>query len=575
MLGRVSLVAGCLLFGLGSLRAQDRLVEGRVVDLLGEPIPAATVRLVVHGQERGRTATDAQGFYRVRVRGVNEAELEFSSPGKVAKVEPCGDHEGQVLPIRLEDGARFHGQVTDAAGAPAKGTVVVVCAKEFTGQSACDDHGRFEFPAVPLRLCSVRAWSAGGIVERAVRVLGDTRCDLTLPDAPGAARRVRVTGLPAGLPNGLEGAHLQLLAFDQALQKERGRIALAADGTASFVATATCLVQVVVPGFVVRPKGIVIDKGPGSGSVLEFQLSAEPANAARPMAFVRGHLRDDAQRPVPGQKLIVEDLSHVQIGSGTAASDGSFAVPLQGSADRPMRIGIPCGDWRLQAEVCNLARGHTWTGVLRSGEGTLELVVERACGLRDLLRGPNGERLPFAEVGIARVQQPRRPLLTVTADRLGNLEVRGLPVDDYVVVATGDDGSIAVVEFVGQPGLTRSPGRWRLSVGGTLEGRLTDPRGRPVPGVDLYLASPGMRDEGDAGNGALDAKVTTDRLGRFRCRGRSPGDWTVVAVSDPRVGGERGEIVAGRTTFVELHYSEAMPEPEAGEGLAAPPPNGR
>jgi hypothetical protein len=143
------------------------------------------------------------------------------------------------------------------------------------------------------------------------------------------------------------------------------------------------------------------------------------------------------------------------------------------------------------------------------------------------------------------------------------------------VVATGDDGSIAVVEFVGQPGLTRSPGRWRLSVGGTLEGRLTDPRGRPVPGVDLYLASPGMRDEGDAGNGALDAKVTTDRLGRFRCRGRSPGDWTVVAVSDPRVGGERGEIVAGRTTFVELHYSEAMPEPEAGEGLAAPPPNGR
>lgn len=580
MQGRVCIAACCWLFAMAPLPAQvvgapdrvvdGRVVDGRVVDALGEAIPAAIVRWVVRGQERGRTSTDAQGFYRVRVRVGNAAELQFSAPGKVSQVVPCSPEAQDTWSIRLEDGARLSGRVVDASGAPAHGVAVCVCTGSFTGQCVSDAQGCFELPSVPLRLCHVRAWAADGVVERSVRVLGDTRCELTLPEMPRAARRVRV----AGLPSGMQGARVQLLAFDQALQKDGGSIELAADGTASFLATDTCLVQVVVPGFVVQPKGILIGKGPGSGSVLEFRLSA-PAHGAAPVAFVRGHLRNEADQPVPGQRLVVEDLSQVRIGSGVVGHDGAFAVPLSCSAERPLRIGLSCGDWRLQTQTCNLARGHTWTGVLSSGEGQLDLVVERACGLRAELRGASGERLPFAEVGIARAQQPRRPLLLMTADRLGNLEVPGLPVDEYLVVATGADGSIAVGTFVGRPGVTEGPARWQMSVGGTLEGRLTDPLGRPVPGVDLYLASPGMRDEGGAGEGALDATVTTDRLGRFRCRGRSPGDWTIVAEKDARVGEAVGEVVAGRATFVQLQYSEALPAPEVGEGLAAPPPNSR
>lgn len=574
MLGRLSFAAVCMLLGPGPIRAQaevvpDRLLEGRVVDLLGDAIPAANVRLRILGQERGRTATDAQGFYRVRVRGGDAGELEFSAPGKVGQVVVLAQQEAATRRICLEDGARLSGRVTDAAGRPANGAVVVVYASNFSAQCVCDAQGNFELPAVPLRLCQVRVWAAEGVLDRAVRVLGDTRCELTLPEQSRAARRVQVVGMPKGV----QGAHVQLLAYDQALQKDDGHIALGPDGSASFVATDTSLVQVVVPGFVVKPRGFLIDRGPGS--MLEFRVSPEPAGSENPVAFVRGSLRDDADQPVAGQQLVVEDLSQVRLGSCVVGHDGAFAVPVQGSVDRPLRIGLRCGEWRVQSEVGNLARGHTWTRVWNSGAGKLDVLVERACGLRAELRGANGESLPFAHVAIAPTLELRRPVLLMAADRLGRIEVAGLPVDDYLVVVTGDDGSVAVGTFEGRPGVKGSPVRWQRSAGGTLEGRLTDPQGRGVPGVDLCLASPGMRDGGDASQGALVAKVTTDRLGRFRWRGCTAGQWTIVATKDHRIGEAVGEVVAGRTTFVPLSYAEALPAAEVAEGLAAPPPNGR
>ena len=98
-----------------------------------------------------------------------------------------------------------------------------------------------------------------------------------------------------------------------------------------------------------------------------------------------------------------------------------------------------------------------------------------------------------------------------------------------------------------------------------------------MPGVDLLLAAPALRDgaTGPEDEGPLAARVTTDRHGRFRCRGRSPGDWTVVAASDPSIEGGLVEVVAGRVAQVELRGSVPLPRSEPGDGLAAPAPSGR
>lgn len=56
------------------------LIEGRVVDAAGQPVPDATIRIFDRGfvthQERGRTRTDAQGRFRITDNTSHSVQLE-------------------------------------------------------------------------------------------------------------------------------------------------------------------------------------------------------------------------------------------------------------------------------------------------------------------------------------------------------------------------------------------------------------------------------------------------------------------------------------------------------------------
>lgn len=56
------------------------LIEGRVVDAQGRPVPDATIRIFDRGfvthQERGRTRSDAQGNFRITDNRSHSVQLE-------------------------------------------------------------------------------------------------------------------------------------------------------------------------------------------------------------------------------------------------------------------------------------------------------------------------------------------------------------------------------------------------------------------------------------------------------------------------------------------------------------------
>jgi Carboxypeptidase regulatory-like domain len=56
------------------------LIEGRVVDAQGRPVPGATIRIFDRGfvthQERGRTQSDAQGKFRITDNKSHSVQLE-------------------------------------------------------------------------------------------------------------------------------------------------------------------------------------------------------------------------------------------------------------------------------------------------------------------------------------------------------------------------------------------------------------------------------------------------------------------------------------------------------------------
>ena len=168
-------------------------LEGRLVDVLGDTLPVASVRVVRDGQDLARTCSDAQGLFRLRCAIAPGTEVWFAADGKVEKRVPCRLGASNFGTVVLEDGAPLRGRVVDVAGQAVAGATVVITAETFHCEVSTDAPGRYEVASVPLRPLRLRAWFEQRHGDQTWRHVGSATCDVQLQRA-GSVRLVRIAG---------------------------------------------------------------------------------------------------------------------------------------------------------------------------------------------------------------------------------------------------------------------------------------------------------------------------------------------------------------------------------------------
>src|SRR5512138_2964283 len=71
---RSVIVSALLLLGLAGVASADSVIEGKVTDLLGKPVPNVRVHVLTNGDQQVVT-TDTQGHYQVVVDGSQKVSV--------------------------------------------------------------------------------------------------------------------------------------------------------------------------------------------------------------------------------------------------------------------------------------------------------------------------------------------------------------------------------------------------------------------------------------------------------------------------------------------------------------------
>ncbi len=514
--------------------------EGRVVDQLGDPVPAATVEAHANGRVVARTVADGDGVYLLRVPA-GGAELRVQAEGKAMSRLPWrGPTTPRVRNAMLEDGGTVRGRVVTADGAPAANANVVAVAGSTFVCATADRDGAFVLPLLPLRCALVRAVTGKSWVERSVQVTADTRCDLELPAAGRQPCLVAVGGLDAET---IAGAVLRVFGPDVSALQNGGRVPLRADGTAPLLVGGSCLVELCVPGLARSSR--LLSPGTATMTFHAGELAAAPAGT-----LVRGRVRTATGKPVGDLRLFVRDRSRCDVAAIAVGRDGSFAERFVLPADGICRFGLALGDWLFTGEEDTIADAFTWTPVWNAN-APIDLCVEPAGTLRCVLQAKGGVRFALADVVVADSANPERPLVRTCSDRDGSVHL-GLPEGDHDLLAVTHDGKVIAASVRIVPGTVRAP-EWRAVPAGEVAGCVRAAAGRPVAGVELVALAHATHDSLRAGERQRCTAVT-DRNGRFRCRGLPAGGWTIAPLHDERARMEMTTVVADQVSSVDLAY---------------------
>ncbi|MCR9248286.1 MAG: carboxypeptidase-like regulatory domain-containing protein [bacterium] len=527
-----------------------RTQQGRVVDVLGDPLPAATLEVLYGEQVVGRAVTDAEGLYQLRAPAVSGAFVRVAAAGKASVRRLFGGRAWRpVQNFVLEDGCTIRGAVVDAVGRPVAGVTVVLAGGETRCSTVTDDAGRFELAGVPMRRVSLRAWGRQSFAERTLWPTRDVECDLKLPLFSSGQRRIRVEGLPR---EALASAVVEVTSTDMVVQRQAGRLTLGVDGTTEFLPGETSLLRLRAPGFDAEPSGwLVTPTGAG-----ELVFAVRPV-AKRPVGcLLTGRLVDPDDRPVIEAELVVEDRLHGRVGVGTTGVDGTFRIPVELQEGSYCCFGIAQRDWQFVVEEDGLrSGGYSWFDA-EVQPRPVTLRVERCTAVASEVRDALGNRFTHGELFVAPSDRPLFVAVRSLTDRLGAFDLRGLVPGEYMLAAVAFDGGVATAEIVVAERATRVAKRWLPVPSGSLEGQVVGLDGRPMPGVRVRLVSPEQIDgEGLPLGGRPDAEVLTNRDGRFRCRGLHAGDWLVALPDEDGVAAVTVEIRIDRAAPVDFRLT--------------------
>lgn len=522
------------------------LTAGRVVDALGDPIPAAEVLATAGGRPLARATADGEGMYRIRLPATG-GELTVRAPGKAAARLPWrGLATPRVRNVVLEDAADLSGRVLDAAGqAVAHATVLVVAKGHTSLTTTTDARGAYTFPGVPLRPLLLYAAREDARVEAHVRLVDKATHDLTLPTTTGGGCLVQVHGVPATAE---PDAFVRIYGADFLAVQNGGRVPLRRDGTATVVLQRDCLLEVPLPGLELTPR--VHLAGP-TATRAEFTVKGPlDANAG---TLLQGRVRTLTGNAVGGVLLVVRDRSHRELGSTLADRDGGFRLRVAMPADGFCRVALAVTEWQVVADDLTVVDGCSWAPV-NAPQDRVDLLAERTGIVQGAVRGPDGSLFALADLVVADVQRVHRELVHTHTDQAGQFTV-GLPAGDHELLAVAHDGRVCRASLRVTSGGHHEP-QWQSIAVGSIAGMLRDGAGKAVPGVELFVASRVLQDSHAANASERQhCTVVTDRAGRFRCRGLPVGDWTIVSTTDGDVVCTQVAVQAGRTTDVDLGYA--------------------
>jgi uncharacterized GH25 family protein len=283
----------------------------------------------------------------------------------------------------------------------------------------------------------------------------------------------------------------------------------------------------------------------GGGAVLQVRL--KPGHA------VEGRVLDAvANKPVAGVTVLAR----------TRASRG---VP---EAHLPQALTDADGRFRLTdlapGVVTVEARGAAWARATLEGVAVppkagkpVELVVRPGGRLAGRVVGPDGKPVEGAvvrlePVGIERVRDVALRFRPERTDAKGAFAFDGVQAGDGYRLTVQKKGMSrgSAGPFAVKGGTVRDDLEIRLDASASLQVRLVDPEGKPVPALEVQaFAQSGTRGTPFGGAEVSEEQIASEGDGRFRVGGLSTGTHTIELIPDGFASVERKDVKleAGKT----------------------------
>ncbi len=337
------------------------VLEGRVVDLRGDGVPAAKVWIetaLPPAARAAQTIADGEGYFRMKAPQLEWLQVQATGDGTCRGVA-FGRRGTRAVRIEVHDAVTVRGVLRGIDGKPHKD--VPVCAypdgrvlHHAQEDARTDDEGRFQLTRVPLGPTRIVAWVDGeGLAEVEQRIAGDCEIALVPTSSQTTSLRIEVAGLT---DEAIARARVSFLPYDKygmrRLPPPFDLPRLGGGGVLDVKALPDLQYRVGVgaEGFVIGPREQVAEptKGP---HVLKFTATPAAATDLEWKATVQGP--DD--KPVADIPFVMRTAGGGKEARATSDADGNLTFQC------PLAVGT---------EVIVYSTDARWTVDQEKGEGT-------------------------------------------------------------------------------------------------------------------------------------------------------------------------------------------------------------
>lgn len=537
MLCRTLLAAFCLaLAAIGqqpALLGGSGIVEGRVVDMRGEGVPAARVRIVSYDDPSKPVAqgmTDGEGCFRIaKVPDLRTLQVRATADGLCEGIEYLGfGSNAQAVEVTMHHAVVVRGTLKNRSGEPVPDASVRA---EVDGRSLsqvrCDARtdrdGRFELPAVPLGPMEIAGWVEGeGLAWQVLHVAGPCEVGLQPNQARSTELKVEIAGLTAGSPpvrilllpyhGGSMSCFPPPLDHPAVDAEGRWQLANAPDWDYTLIPDST--------GFAFEPSQIQVKAGKGPHTIA---FTATPLGDSS--LVCRASVRDEAGKPMAGLPFRMRAPASSLFVEATSDDEGRIAFASQLAKGTEAVVYTTHEEWTVDQPLDDDAhvdrRSLSWHRFRFDPAEELTVRVVPACSVQGRLLLADGRPAAFVSVELQESSSNRMPkwmtMSWATTDRDGAFRFVGRHhlADPVRLHVEGRAGSLDGEPFdLAQPGSRHVAGDLRLCEPATIEGVVRDEQQRPVPGACVWLRDWDF-DRNNQASGSV-VEVLTDRDGRYR-----------------------------------------------------------